>query len=228
MQHIADSKPETEFPHFQDSWNWELSTSTPPYTANDAHTPLPMFGYAMPSQSNGYVSIEEPVSRPDLAYTDPLLGDFPPASNSSPALSPSDLSSTPAMPIPSQSSCSQSLPTTQLQACACFQTLIMMLSTLQQLSGSIHTSFDETLAYNREAVLLCLSTLRCKCARENNVILLTGSLIAKTSSAFEKGCENVSSNLSLATSAITNPMTVGVNKSQHSLPRFSAQYRNAV
>jgi hypothetical protein len=66
---------------------------------------------------------------------------------------------------------------------------------MQQLAESAHTAFDVALNYSKEAVALCSSTIRCKCAGESSIVLLIGSLIAKIISVYERPCEAVRSTL---------------------------------
>jgi hypothetical protein len=163
-------------------------------------TPSSMFRYDMPCQLDDYVSTQDPYHPfqiPDLAYADSKFVDVSQISSLSPALSSSTLSwatCSTAMTSPSQSSRSQSLSSPPFQTCNCFQTIMPMLSTMQQLSEPRHTNFEVALNHSREAVALSLSTLKCRCARESSVVLLVGSLIAKIISCYERHCGAVRNN----------------------------------
>jgi hypothetical protein len=100
-------------------------------------------------------------------------------------MSDSVLSLSTAMVRPSHT---QNMPTSLFASCSCFRTTILTLSTLQQLSESSHTSFDVALVHNKEAVALCLSTLKCNCASDSTVVLLVASLLAKIINIYQRPC----------------------------------------
>jgi hypothetical protein len=62
--------------------------------------------------------------------------------------------------------------------CSCFGTVTLRLSTLKQLSESSLTGFEMALVHNKEAVALCISTFKCRCASDSTIVLLVSSLLS--------------------------------------------------
>lgn len=182
---------------FKNDWAWVLPTSSAPYTRLEMNTSPFTFDYSMSCPLDERVLRKESFPFPDTPYADSQPIHNPPASSFSPALS----SSARSWSTGSTAMTSPGLPPSYAQsapfgpACNCFQTTINTLSTMQQLAESAHTAFDVALNYSKEAVALCSSTIRCKCAGESSIVLLIGSLIAKIISVYERPCEAVRSTL---------------------------------
>jgi len=159
-----------------------------------------MFRYDMPCQLDEYTSTQDAYHSfpiPDLTYADSKVVGFSQISDLSPALSSSTLpwsKASTAITGSNQSSRSQSLSSSAFQTCNCFQAIVHMLSTIQQLSESTNTSSELAFSHNIEAVALCLSALKCRCAQESSLILLVSSLIARIVSFYERYHEAVRHN----------------------------------
>lgn len=188
-------KPESVDPsHFQHDWALGSPDSSSPYASIEMDMPPSMFEYEMPSRLDDYLLTQEPFPISHMATFSATSQsiDFAALSPSPPALSSSLLSmsagSTAVTSPTSESSRLQSVSLDLFPVCSCYSSAIRMLHTLQQLSESMRTSFDVALNRNKEAVALCMATLKCQCAAESCVILLVGSLIAKIISIYERPC----------------------------------------
>ena len=183
-------------PPLPTDWNMDLSATTTPYSPLDMDGVCPsMFEYDMPFPLEGYqgnIFTNDDTFLPlaDLTFPDHTQSASTATNTStcdtSPVMSDSLLLSlSTGMVRPSHT---QNMPTSLFASCSCFRTTILTLSTLQQLSESSHTTFDVALVHNKEAVALCLDTLKCSCASDSTVILLVVSLLAKTIHIYERPC----------------------------------------
>jgi len=183
-------------PPLPTDWNMDLSTSTTPYSPLDMDGVCPsVFEYDMPFPLEGYqgnifTNDDNFLPMTDFTFPDHIHSSSAATNtstcNTSPPISDSLLLSiSTGMVRPSHT---QNMPTSSLFACSCFRTTILTLSTLQQLSESSHTTFDVALVHNKEAVALCLNTLKCSCATDSTIVLLVASLLAKIIHIYERPC----------------------------------------
>lgn len=175
-------------------WNMDIGT-TSPYSPIEMDICPSMFEYDMPFpiegyQNNGFMSNDDAFPlMPDLSFSDSPHRHTASVTttNTSPLLSES-LLPLPITMVRSDNKHEIPSPTSIFASCSCFRTTILTLSTLQQLSESSHTSFDVALVHNKEAVALCLSTLKCSCAADSTIVLLVASLLAKTIDIYQRPC----------------------------------------
>ena len=189
-------------PPLPTDWNMDLSTSTAPYSPLDMDICPSMFEYDLPfpldsgyPNNGGYFSQDDTFPPlPDLSFSD--TKNVHPASittnnsttNPSPVMSDSALSMGPNQFIRNTHAQHSVIPNALFASCSCFRTTILTLSTLQQLSESSHTSFDVALVHNKEAVALCMSTLKCQCSSDSTIVLLVASLLAKIINIYQRPC----------------------------------------
>lgn len=138
-----------------------------------------LFGYDTPPPSHDAFSMNDgPYQQ---ALPDPSIGSFalPRQRDAARIMSPtsSGLESSPQ--FRSFSSISEAT------SCNCFSTVFLTLNTLHQLSESEHTTFDVALARNKEAVALCLNTLKCGCSNDSTFVMMIASLITKIISIYQ-------------------------------------------
>lgn len=195
---VALPKPKVESPPpLPTDWNMDLG-STVPYSPLDMDLCPSMFEYDMPFplegyQNTGYFSNDDTFPpMPDLSFSETnhvhASSITTNASTTNPSPVMSDLSLSTLSTSMLRPTHTQNMPSTLFASCSCFRTTILTLSTLQQLSESSHTSFDVALVHNKEAVALCLSTLKCSCASDSSIVLLVASLLSKIINIYQRPC----------------------------------------
>ena len=183
-------------PPLPTDWNMDLSANTAPYSPLDMDGVCPsMFEYDMPFPLDGYqgnifTNDDTFIPMAGLTFPDHIHSSSTATNistcNTSPVMSDSLLLSlSTGMVCPSNT---QNMPTSLFASCSCFRTTILTLSTLQQLSESSHTTFDVALVHNKEAVTLCLNTLKCSCSSDSTIVLLVATLLAKTIHIYDRPC----------------------------------------
>ncbi|KAG9248817.1 hypothetical protein BJ878DRAFT_288653 [Calycina marina] len=213
-------------PPLPTDWNMDL-TATASYSSLDMDVCPSIFEYDMPFPLEGYQSNVFPkediysgddifLPMADLTYPEHIhkasTATNTSTSHTSPAMSDSlFLSLSTGMARPSHT---QQTPNSLFTSCSsCFRGTVLTLSTLQQLSDSTHISFDVALVHNKEAVALCLATLKCSCAADSTVVLLVASLLAKIIHIYERPCGAWKAvehpNMSHDSKAVTARLTLG-------------------
>lgn len=166
-------------------------------SCSDASFPPPLIQHSSTGSSSSAIS---GIVTPDdlgnaggphwnTSMTDELFGIDSRAGSQTPLDMFSYPSSAPLSRSPSATILSHLGPATEKEPssrCQCFQRIISMLATLNQVSEPQRTTFDVALTKNKDAIAMCGVTLRCrKCSNDTESVTMLVSLIAKIISIYK-------------------------------------------